>query len=29
MSDLDQIGLIEQRHLQLAASGQFLDLGGA
>ena len=29
MSNLDQIGLIEQRHLQLAAGGEFLDLGGA
>jgi len=29
MSDLDQIGLVEERHLQLAASSQFLDLGGA
>ena len=29
MSDLDQIGLIEESHLQLAASSQFLDLGGA
>jgi hypothetical protein len=25
----DQIGLIEERHLQLAAGSQFLDLGGA
>ena len=29
MSDFDQIGLIEERHLQLAAGCQFLDLGGA
>jgi hypothetical protein len=29
MSDFDQIGLIEERHLHLAASSQFLDLGGA
>ena len=29
MSDFDQIGLIEERHLQLAAGSQFLDLGGA
>jgi hypothetical protein len=29
MSNLDQIGLIEERHLQLAAGSQFLDLGGA
>jgi hypothetical protein len=25
MSNLDQIGLIEERHLQLAAGSQFLD----
>src|ERR1700683_1504884 len=29
MSDLDQIGFIEERQLQLAASSQFLNLGGA
>ncbi len=29
MSDLDEISLIEERHLQLAAGSQFLDLSGA
>jgi hypothetical protein len=29
MSNFDEISLIEERHLQLAAGSQFLDLGGA
>ena len=29
MRDLNQIRLIEERHLQLAASSQLLDLSGA
>jgi len=29
MRDFDQIGLVEEGHLQLATGGQFLDLAGA